>query len=390
MIKRKLSLPANPKESFFLWGPRQSGKSMLLKTDYPNAVWYDLLKTDLYIRLLEKPSILREELLFASAQSKGKAGFVVIDEIQKIPALLDEVHWLIENAALVFGLCGSSARKVRRGHANLLGGRAVRYELFGFVSGEIGPEFDLVRMINHGYLPRHYLSPSPQRLIRSYVNDYLKEEIAAEALVRNLPAFSSFLSAAALSDTELVNYATIARECGISAPAVKEYFQILIDTMLGRFLEAWRKRPKRRVIGAPKFYFSDVGVVNCLAKRGEIAPGAELFGKAFENWVFHELCAHRSYSEMDYSLSYWRLASGIEVDFIVGDMELAIEAKSSSRITSDHLRGLREIIKDHPRLKRRVIVSLEERPRRTEDGIEILPHSVFTKQLWSDELVEKI
>src|SRR3990167_8843839 len=149
MIQRKLQLPAKPQESFFLWGPRQSGKSMLLKADYPSALWYDLLKTDLYVRLLEKPSLLREELLFA--QSEKKANFVVIDEIQKIPALLDEVHWLIENAGFVFGLCGSSARKVRRGHANLLGGRAVRYKLFGFVSEEIGSSFDLVRMINQGY-----------------------------------------------------------------------------------------------------------------------------------------------------------------------------------------------------------------------------------------------
>ncbi len=385
MIKRKLFLPSKPTESFFLWGPRQSGKSMLLKADYPDAIWYDLLKTDLYVRLLEKPSLLREELLFA--QSQKKPDFVVIDEIQKIPALLDEVHWLIENTKFVFGLCGSSARKVRRGHANLLGGRAVRYELLGFVSEEIGPDFNLVRMINHGYLPRHYLSASPERLILSYVNDYLKEEIAAEALVRNLPAFSNFLNAAALSDTELVNYATIARDCGVSGPAVKEYFQILIDTMLGRFLEAYRKRPKRRVIGAPKFYFSDVGVVNYLAKRGKVAKGSELFGKAFENWVFHELCAHRAYSGRDYDLSYWRLASGIEVDFIVEDMIVAIEAKACARVTSDHLRGLREIIKDHPKLKRRILVSLEDRPRKTEDGIEILPYSLFVKQLWSDALI---
>lgn len=373
-----------PRESFFLWGPRQSGKSMLLKTLYPDAIWYDLLKTDLYMRLLEKPSILREELLYAKAEKK--ANFVVIDEIQKIPPLLDEVHWLIENTGFVFGLCGSSARKVRKGHANLLGGRAIRYELFGFVSQEIESGFDLVQMINQGYLPRHYLSPSYGRRIRSYINDYLKEEIAAEALVRNLPAFSNFLASAALSDTELINYATIARDCAVSGPTVKEYFQILIDTMLARCLEAYRKRPKRRVIGAPKFYFSDVGVVNYLAKRGNLMPGSELFGKAFENWVFHELCAHQAYSGLDYDLSYWRLASGIEVDFIMGDMELAIEAKSSARITSDHLRGLREIIKDHPQLKRRVLVSLEERARKTEDGIEILPYSAFTTQLWSGGL----
>lgn len=385
MIRRTLQLPTQPRESFFLWGPRQSGKSMLLGATYPDAAWYDLLKTDLYVRLLERPSLLREELLYA--QSEKNAGFAVIDEVQKIPALLDEVHWLIEHAGFVFGLCGSSTRKVRRGHANLLGGRAVRYELFGFVSEEIGPGFDLVRMVNQGYLPRHYLSTSSARLIRSYINDYLKEEIAAEALVRNLPTFSSFLSAAALSDTQLVNYSTIARDCGVSAPAVKEYFYIVIDTMLGRFLDAYRKRPKRRVIGASKFYFADVGIVNHLAKRGRLTPGSELFGKAFENWVFHELSAHRVYSDLYYDLSYWRLASGIEVDFVINDMELAIETKASSRIHADHLRGLREVIKDHPKIKRRIVVSLEERARKTEDGIEILPYSVFAKQLWAGAIV---
>jgi len=244
-----------------------------------------------------------------------------------------------------------------------------------------------VRMINQGYLPRHYLSSSHEKLVRSYVNDYLREEVASEALVRNLPAFSQCLRAAALSDTELINYSSIARECGVSSPAVKEYFQILVDTMLASYLDAYQKRPKRRVIGAPKFYFSDVGVVNYLAKRGKVLPGSELFGKAFENWVYHELSAHRVYSDLYYDLSYWRLAGGTEVDFIVNDMELAIEAKSSAKVTNDHLRGLREVIKDHPKVKRRIVVSLEPRPRRTDDGIDIMPYSTFVKKLWANELI---
>jgi uncharacterized protein len=383
MFKRLLQLPKTAKENFFLWGPRQSGKSMLLKATYPEAVWYDLLNSDVYIRLLQQPSLLREQLLHMATPAQKR---VVIDEIQKIPLLLDEVHWLIENTNLAFALCGSSARKLRRGHANLLGGRAVRYELFGFVSQELGSEFELTKMLNHGYLPRHYLSSSYEKLLRSYVNDYLKEEIAAEALVRNLPAFLHFLSAAALSDTELINYASIARECAISQPAVKEYFQILIDTLMGATLEGYRKRPKRRVIQAPKIYFADIGVVNCLAKRGKLTPGSELFGKAFENWIFHELNAYRVYSDLYYDLSYWRLASGIEVDFIIGDMQIAIEAKSSAKITSDHLRGLRHLVQDHPKIKKRIVVSLEARSRKTEDGIEILPYKAFTEQLWSGNL----
>lgn len=385
MIYRKIELPASPQESFFLWGPRQSGKSTLLKTLYPKSIWYDLLQTDVYLRLLKEPNLLREDLLYLATQQKH--GIVVIDEVQKIPALLDEVHWLIENTAFVFVLCGSSARKLRRGHANLLGGRALRFELMGVTAGELEEQFDLVKMLNQGYLPRHYLASSAAARLRAYIGDYLKEEIAAEALVRNLPTFSNFLNAAALSDGEMVNFATIARDCGVSAPASKEYFQILVDTMLGHFLEAYRKRPKRRVIGAPKFYFSDVGVVNNLAKRGYLEPGSELFGKAFENWVFHELNAQRSYQETNQDLTYWRLSSGIEVDFIIGDMDVAIEVKGSGKITSDHLKGLREIKKDHPRLKKRIVVCLEKTPRLTEDGIEILPYKVFVKKLWANKLI---
>jgi predicted AAA+ superfamily ATPase len=382
MIQRSLRLPVPPRESFFLWGPRQTGKSSLLRATYPDAVWYDLLETDRFLRFNERPSLLREELL-----ALGKPRLVVLDEIQKVPLLLDEVHALIERGGWVFALCGSSARKVRRGHANLLGGRAIRYELFGLVSRELGKDFDLARMLNHGTLPRHYLGASPGARLRSYVNDYLKEEIAAEGLTRNLPAFSGFLNAAALSDGELVNFSTIARDCGISSPTVKEYFQILIDTLIGRFLPAHTARPKRRVIQSPKFYSSDIGVVNHLAKRGVLRSGSELFGKAFENWLFHELSAHRSYSELYYDLSYWRLAGGTEVDFIVNDMEVAIEAKSTARVTADHLKGLRELAKDHPRVKRKLLVCLEERARLTEDKIEILPYAAFTQRLWDGDLI---
>lgn len=381
MFRRALALPKRPRDSFFLWGPRQTGKTTLLRATYPEAVWIDLLKTDELIRYLQRPALLREEV-----EADATRRVVVLDEIQKVPGLLDEVHWLIENRGRVFALCGSSARKVRRTHANLLGGRAVRRELLGLVSAEIGREFDLVRALNQGYLPRHYLAEDADDRIRAYVSDYLREEIAQEALVRNLPAFSGFLSAAALTEGSIVNFANIARECGVSAPTVREYFQILTDTLLGRFLAAWTRRPKRRTIQAPKFYFADVGVVNALARRGRLEPGSELFGRAFENWVHHELQAHGCYRRPGRELAYWRLASGIEVDFIVGDMELALEAKASARVTSDHLKGLRALAVDHPRVRRRVVVCLEPRARRTADGIEILPWRRFAEDLWSDAL----
>lgn len=369
MFKRSIRLPSAGTETFFLWGPRQTGKTTLLRATYPNAVWIDLLKTDDYRHYLQNPERLREELTAHPQLPR----LVVVDEIQKVPQLLDEIHWLIENRGLHFALCGSSARKVKRGAANLLGGRAVRYELHGLTAEEIGPDFDLTRLVNHGLLPRIYLADRPSRLLRSYVSDYLKEEVAAEALVRNLPAFSEFLNVAALSDTHLVNFSTIARECGVSSNTIKAYFGILEDTLLGRWLPGYRKRPKRRVIAAPKFYFADVGIVNYLAMRGELRPGSELFGKAFENWVFHELVAANAYSERYQQLAYWRLASGIEVDFVVDDMRVAIEAKATAKVTADHLKSLRALRIDHPRVRNRVLVCLEPRSRRTDDGILILP-----------------
>ncbi len=268
----------------------------------------------------------------------------------------------------------------------MLGGRAIRYELFGFVAGEFHSDFDLDRFINHGYLPRIYLSKRPRRLLNAYVANYLKEEIAAEGLVRNLPVFSNFLNMAALSDTESVNFSTIARDCGVSGNTIKEYFQILEDTLLGKWLPSYRKRPKRRVAAAPKFYFSDVGVVNFLAKRGTLEQGGELYGKAFENWCFHELMACNMYKEAFAEFYYWRLASGIEVDFIINDMEVAIEAKASKKITSRHLKALRNLKIDHPGVKRRIIVSCEDKSRVTEDGIEVLPAEDFAKKLWQGEI----
>jgi len=376
MFKRSLALPPPGTETLFLWGPRQTGKTTLLRERYPEAFWVDLLKADEYRRYIQHPERLREELAAAPAVRQ-----VVIDEVQKVPALLDEVHWLHENRRVHFALCGSSARKVKRGAANLLGGRAIRYELHGLTARELGAEFVLDRALNHGCLPRIYLSDRPQRLLTSYVADYLKEEVAAEALVRNLPAFSEFLNVAALSDTELVNFSTIARECNVSSHSIKAYFEILEDTLLGRWLQAYRKRPKRRVIGAPKFYFADVGVVSHLARRGVVRLGSELYGKAFENWLFHELAAHDAYAEAGARLSYWRLASGIEVDFVVNDVELAIEAKATTKVTADHLKGLRNLAQDHPRVKQRIVVCLERQARLTEDGILVVPVADFCERL---------
>ena len=287
MFPRRLKLPPPGARTFFLWGPRQVGKTTLLRQHYPDAMWIDLLKADEFRRYATRPESLR-----LSLQTEGAAPTrqVVVDEILKVPALLDEVHWMIENLDVRFALCASSARKVRRGAASLLGGRALRYELRGLTSAELGAAFDLHRIVNCGFLPRPYLDPEPDELIESYIADYLKEEIAAEGLVRNLPVFADFLEAAALADTEMVRFSNVAQDCGVSSQTVKAYYGILEDTLLGRWLPAWRKRPKRRLARAPKFYFSDVGVVNRLARRGELHPAPSSSEKpsktgCFTSWV---------------------------------------------------------------------------------------------------------
>ena len=381
-----MTLPPSGTETFFLWGPRQAGKSTLLRQWYPDGVWVDLLKADDFRRYATRPERLRQELEAAGPGGPDPRRQIVIDKVQKVPALLDEVHWLIERRGLHFALCGSSARKVRRGAANLLGGGALRYELCGLTSAELGDAFDLDRLLNHGYLPRMYESERPHRLLDAYIADYLRQEIAAESLVRNLPAFSHFLDAAALSDGDPVNFANVARKCGVSGPTAKAHFGILTDTLLARWLPRWRRRAKRRLAGAPKLYFDDVGVVNRLARRGTVERGSDAYGKAFENWVFHELCAMTAYHETGEELSYWRLPSGIEVDFIVGDMRVAVEAKATDTVTTRHLRGLRTLAEEHPELSAKLLVCLEDRPRRTHDGIDIIPAAHFARRLWQDGL----
>jgi len=382
MYKRKQSLADRGTESCFLWGARQTGKSTLLKDIFPVTPRYDLLLSDEYGRLRTRPSLLREELL---AEPPGNRP-VVIDEVQKIPELLDEVQWLIVNHRVQFILCGSSARKLKRSGANLLGGRALRFELFPLVYPEI-PDFDLLRALNNGLLPRHYQAARPQGLMEAYVGDYLKEEISAEALTRNIPAFSRFLESAAFSNGEIANYQNIAAECGVSAPTVKQYFQILEDTLIARLVPSFQKRPKRRVIQAPRFYFFDLGLANFLLKRGQILPRSEAFGKAFEHFIYQELAAHSPYSGLHYPISYWRTASQLEVDFVLGDHQVAIEVKGTEQAASHHGRGLKAFGEEY-KTKHSIIVSMDPKPR-VVNGIAILPWEIFLKRLWADEIIER-
>lgn len=379
MYIRKQTFADAGQESLFLWGARQTGKSTLLRAMYPDNLYFDLLLSDVFESLGRAPSILRETVLAYAGKQP-----VIIDEIQRIPALLNEVHWLIENHQTRFVLSGSSPRKILRSEANLLGGRALRYELYPLVSAEV-PDFDLVRALNNGLIPRHYLSDKPDKLLSAYIGNYLQDEIIAEARIRNVASFTRFLEIAAFSNGEIVNYSNIASECGVSPPTVKEYFQILEDTLTGRFLPSFQKKPKRRVILAPRFYFFDVGVANYLMKRGRVETGSEAFGKAFEHFIYQELSAHRHYSDIHYPISYWRTASGLEVDFILGDAEVAVEVKATSLATYRHLKGLTRFAEEY-KVKKMILVTNDPRPRKLGDCM-VLPWKVFLDRLWAGEII---
>jgi len=379
MYLRKQSFHDLGKESTFLWGARQTGKSTLLKSLYPDAPYFDLLLADEFDRFLRNPSLLREILLIRSSD-----GPVIIDEIQRIPSLLNEIHWLIVNRNIQFILSGSSPRNILRSGGNLLGGRALRHELYPLISVEI-PDFNLVRALNWGLLPRHYLAGNPDKLLSAYIGSYLRDEIMTEAKIRNITSFSRFLEAAAFSNGEIVNYSNIAAECGVSSPTVKEYFQILEDTMTGRFLQSYQKKPKRRVILAPRFYYFDIGVANYLLKRGRIEQGSEAFGKAFEHFIYQEIYAHSHYSGINYPISYWRTTSQIEVDFILGENEVTIETKSTSMVNPRHLKGLKSFAEEY-KVKKSIIVSTDPYPRQI-DNITVLPWQVFLNMLWGGEII---
>jgi predicted AAA+ superfamily ATPase len=377
IIRRLLDLRLPRGQSAFLWGPRRVGKTYWIRQHHATAPIIDLLKSDEYAEYASRPALLRER--FAGA----KHSLVVIDEIQKIPALLDEVHWLIENAGLGFLLTGSSARKLRRGHANLLAGRAWRRQMTPLSMLEVD-HLDLERVMVSGLLPPHFLSSNPLEDLRAYVADYLKEEIAAEALTQNIPAFAEFLRIAAITSSELLNYTNVARESGVSAKVVRSYFGILEDTYLGFRLSPWRRARTRRLIETEKFFLFDVGVSNYLARRQPKLGSAE-FGKSFEHYILMELRAYQAYRQPELQLFFWRTAGGYEVDLILGDLDVAIEMKGSRRVHDGDIRGLQALAAEH-RVKRSIVVSLERQPRRIGSAIEVMPWQMFVQRLWDGDL----
>jgi predicted AAA+ superfamily ATPase len=353
------------------------GKSYWIAHHLQDATVIDLLKTDVFGDYASRPALLRERY-------SGHKELIVIDEVQKVPLLLDEVHWLIENAGASFLLTGSSARKLRRGHANLLGGRAWRRTMVPLSVREVAG-FDLEKIMISGLLPTHFLSADPFEDLRAYIADYLKEEIAAEALVQNIPSFAEFLRVAAITSSELLNYVNIARESGVSAKTVRTYFDILEETYLGFRIAPWTKSKNRRMIATEKFYLFDVGVANYLARR-QPRLGSVEFGKSFENYILMELRAYQAYRDPDMPIAFWRTSTGQEVDFILGDKEVAVEIKGSARVHEGDIRPLKALMEDGP-ARKHIVVCLEEHPRTIEKGIQIVPWRTFIDRLWDGDLI---
>ena len=383
LFERTLAFDLPASQSAFVWGPRKCGKTTYLRRRYPQGIYYDFLKTDLRLEMLKNPSRLRQELELLDAE-RFRHNPVILDEVQYVPQLLDEVQWLIDNRQISFVLCGSSARKLRRGHANMLGGRAWRFELHPLCYREVS-SMDLLKALNNGLLPAHYLTENAQRFLKAYVVDYLKEEIFEEGLTRNIQAFSRFTDVLGFCSGEMVNYNTIARETGVDSKTIKGYFQIVLDTLLGTFLPPYSKRKKRAVItSTPKFYLFDVGVAGYLAKRSVNALAGPEFGRAFEQYLYMELLAYRSYQELNVDFSYWRTSNGLEIDFVVDKPLVAIEAKGTATISNKETHGLRAFIEEH-RPDKAIIVCNESRPRRVGE-IMIYPWRDFLDALWSGRI----
>jgi uncharacterized protein len=374
LVERIVDLPALVgKRSFFLLGPRQTGKTFLIRHTLKDVRVYDLLDTSIYLALSRNPGRIAEELT-------PKDRVVVIDEIQRLPDLLNEVHRLIEERGIRFLLTGSSARKLRRGGVNLLGGRARMQYLHPLTSRELGDRFDLNRAIGCGLIPSIYFSDEPLADLQAYTGSYLQQEIVAEGAARNIPAFSRFLNVAGLCNAKIVNFSKVSNDAQVPRTTVYEYFEVLKDTLILHELPAWRKTKKRKPLASSKFYFFDVGVVAALQGR-LFRPHTPEFGEGFETYLMHELMSYRDYVSGT-PLSFWRSTSGFEVDFIIDD-HTAVEVKAKENVSVDDLKGLKALAQER-KLKRFLCVSLEPRTRNME-GILVLPFQGFLEALWQGE-----
>ena len=376
-IERNLDIKSIlAKKSVFLFGPRQCGKSSLLDHCFSDLPLFDLLSSETFIRLSQDPTHIETVC--------GERRLAVIDEIQKLPSLLDEVHRLIERKGFRFILTGSSARKLRRKGVNLLGGRARIRRMHPFSAFELKELFKLERAVNFGLLPPVWFSDEPDEELADYVDEYLRQEIIAEGVTRNLPAFSRFLEVAALSNGEQIDYSSISRDAQVPRSTVREYFNILRETLLADEVPSWKGGISRKTVDTAKFYFFDSGVARILTRRKETMPGTPEFGHLLETLVHHELRCYLDARTRNGEIFYWRTPSGTEVDFVVGNT--AFEVKGTSHVCSHDLKGLKAIATEGP-FAHRVVVCREPIPF-VKDGIEVLSYSAFIDRLWRDELVE--
>ncbi len=388
MIARTLNLDEPLKDlSLLLLGPRQTGKSTLLHSCYPKAKVFDLLDPELFRDLNKSPLLLKELV-----KQNGNLP-IIIDEIQKLPELLDVVQTLIEgNKNQRYILTGSSARKLKRQGQNLLGGRAYPIQLYPITSIEFlsffGEKSDLNPLLQIGGLPSVLTSKSPLRVLKAYVGIYLQEEIKAEGFARSLSDFSKFLEVAALTNSEQLDFASVARDVQLSPRTVSAYYEILQDTLIGHLLEPFKVNKSRKAVVTPKFYFFDVGICNFLTGREKISAGTSEYGKALEHFIFTELIAYKHYMEKSFDLFYWRSTSQFEVDFIIrlkSKKMIGIEVKGTSHIDKDDLKGLKAFEEDFPLHKKLVVCN--ERSERVMNGeTNIMPYKVFCTKLWANEL----
>lgn len=384
-LQRFLKLsPFLSKKSCFLFGPRAVGKTSLIREEIkgiPEILYIDLLKARYFTLLGGDPSEI-ESLI------ENHHKVVVIDEIQKVPPLLDEVHRLIEERGIHFLLTGSSARKLKRGHANLLAGRAWTLRLFPLILSEIA-KFDLNRALRFGLLPVVWLSQDPEEELDSYISTYLKEEILSEGLSRNLPAFNRFLKVAALSSGNLINYSQMASDAQVAESTIRGHFEILQDTLIGYIVEPFIESKKRKAIATPKFYIFDNGVRHALMGTTSLDRNSDLYGSSFEAWLAHEIRAYLSYTRSKFPLTFWRSTSQFEVDFLIGD-KVAIEVKACSQANKNHLKGLLALSEEKI-FKHFYLVTQDPMvrtyPLKNGYKVKFLPWHDFLKQLWTGEIL---
>ncbi|MBI2893014.1 MAG: ATP-binding protein [Deltaproteobacteria bacterium] len=365
MYSRLLEVPQ--RQSFFLFGPRGTGKTAWVTARFPDAVRFDLLDARTYSRLLSDPALLGDLV------PSSHRGWVVVDEIQRVPSLLDEVHRLIESRGLRFVLTGSSARKLRRGGVNLLAGRALTRFMHPLTARELGTDFDLRRALRIGGLPFAWTTPAPEDYLGAYTSTYLREEVLQEGLTRNLAAFARFLETSSFSQASVLNMAAIARECGIGAKAAENWFTLLEDLLIAVRVPAFTRRAKRRVVLHPKFYLFDAGVFRAVRPRGPLDSAEEIDGPALETLVLQHLRAWNDYGNLGYSIHFWRSAEGDEVDFVLHGARglVAIEVKRSARYRREDLKGLTRFLGDYPRAR---AVLLHPGGRRWhEAGVDVVP-----------------